>query len=152
MQVAQSTNAELLRALITHPDIYPGASDDGTPAPADLVVTVGAQQYWLIAYVEQAAAAVFFFHPSTSTTFEFHCGVLRPYRGLVGYAAGHLAVAWMRDHSVARKLICWVETDARHVYAYVRALGFGPEGLSHGSIQRQGTLKDRYLMGQNLCR
>ncbi len=147
----QTTSSDLIRSLIGHPEIYPGSADDGTPAPADLAPSIGEGLYWLVAYLGRTAAGIFFFHPNTATTFEFHAGVLCRYRGSVGYRAGHMAIAWMREHTVARKLICWVETDAAHVYAYAQALGFRQEGLSPGSIQHQGQLKDRYLMGHNLC-
>ncbi len=151
IMLMQTTDSDVIERLIGHPDIYPGSADDGTPAPADLVPTIGEGLYWLVAYLGRTTAAIFFCHPSTSTTFEFHAGVLRPYRGVIGYRAGVMAVEWMRGYTLARKLICWVETDARHVYAYAKALGFRREGVSPGSIQRRGQLKDRYLMGQSLC-
>ncbi len=153
--VAQTTSVGLIQAFLSHPDIYPDSSDDGTPAPADLAPSVGDGLYWLIAYLSKSArgksVGVFFFHRSTSTTFEFHVGILKPYRGAIGYQAGRLALEWMAQHTGVRKVICWVETDAPHVYAYVKALGFDREGKSTGSIQHQGVLKDRYLMGQILC-
>lgn len=149
--IQQTTDSDVIRALIGHPDIYPDSADDGTPAPYDMEPPIGEGCYWLVPLVEARVAGIFFIHAYNAVTYEFHVGILKGYRGRVGYQLGRTAIEWVRQHTPARKLRAWVETDARHVYAYVTALGFGKEGLSHGSTQRGGVLKDQYLMGMHLC-
>lgn len=151
LMIGQTTDRNLIRALVGHPDIYPTSRDDYTPSPGDLEPVTGEGMFWLVPRVGDDLIGIVLFHQQNGICFEFHIGILRAFRGPIGYRSGALAIAWMRAHTPARKLMCWVETEARHVYAYVTALGFGREGLAYGSVQRNGVLRDRYLMGQSLC-
>jgi hypothetical protein len=141
-----------VRNLLTHDDVWLEGGDDGTPPAEAYVPTIHDSLYYLVPSLDGVAMGIFLVTPSNSITYEWHTGILRPFRGKQAIMGCKLACLWMQENTPARKLITWVDCEARHVYLYARACGFGVEGVSHGSLLKNGQLHDQYLMGRLLCR
>lgn len=149
--VSRTWDEILVHQLLTHPDIWEESKDDGAAPVEDFLPQFPDSVYYLVPYDGKEAMGIFVLTPSNSSTWEWHTGILRKYRGKRAVIGCRLAVDWMSEHSPALKLITWVECEARHVYLFARACGFGIEGTSHGSILKGGRLRDQYLMGRLLC-
>lgn len=149
--VERTHDAELVRAILTDPDVWAGGSDDGSPDPDTFEPGFHDAIYYLVPLDDGEPMGVFLITPVNSTTFEWHTAILRVHRGRQAIAGCKLAIEWMRENSPALKLITWVEVEARHVYLYAKACGFGVEGVSHGSLMKGGRLRDQYLMGRLIC-
>lgn len=149
--VARTESPELVRELLTDPDVWAGSADDGTPPRESFVPGFHESIYYLVPYSDGEPMGVFLITPSNSTTFEWHTGILPAHRGKRAIQGCRMAVDWMAENTPALKLITWVEVEARHVYLFAKACGFGVEGLSHGSLMKDGRLRDQYLMGRLLC-
>ncbi len=149
--VERTESPDLVRELLTHPDVWAAGGDDGTPEPDSFEPGFHESIYYLVPTWDGVPMGIFMITPSNSTTFEWHTGILMPFRGKRAIRGCRMAVDWMAENTPARKLITWVDVEARHVYLYAKACGFGVEGVSHGSLLKQGRLHDQYLMGRLLC-
>jgi hypothetical protein len=151
IEVSRTSDPQLVAAILTDPDVWAEGSDDGTGSPEDFVPAFHDSVYYLVPWLGDEPMGIFIVTPSNSITFEWHTGILKEYRGKHAIAGCRMACDWMAENTTARKLITWVEVEARHVYLYAKACGFGVEGLSHGSLLKGGQLRDQYLMGRILC-
>ena len=151
IEISRTCDPGLVTELLTHEDVWDEGKDDGVGAPEDFVPGFHDSVYYLVPWVGDEPMGIFIVTPSNSITFEWHTGILKPFRGKVAIAGCRLACDWMAHNTPARKLITWVDVGARHVYLYARACGFGVEGISHGSLLKNGQLRDQYLMGRLLC-
>jgi hypothetical protein len=152
IEVARSTDAGLVAELLTHDDVWLEGGDDGTGDPEGFVPVFHESVYYLVPALDGEPMGIFMVTPSNSVTFEWHTGILKPFRGKNAILGCRLACQWMELNTPARKLITWVDVQARHVYLYAKACGFGVEGISHGSLLKSGQIHDQYLMGRLLCR
>lgn len=149
--VTRTHDATLVHELLTHPDIWDASTDDGTPPVDEFEPVMDDALFYLVPHADDLAMGIFLLLPKTSTTFEWHTGILKEYRGKHAIEAVERGVEWMRDNAGALKLITWVETDARNVYIFAKACGFNVEGTSRAAVMKHGQLKDQYLMGRVLC-
>jgi hypothetical protein len=151
IEVSRTHDPGLVAALLTDEDVWAEGSDDGTGDPEGFVPTFHESVYYLVPWLDSEPMGIFIVTPTNSITFEWHTGILKPFRGKHAIAGCRLACDWMAANTPARKLITWVEVEARHVYLYAKACGFGVEGISHASLLKDGQLRDQYLMGRILC-
>jgi len=151
IQVSRSHDPDLVAELVTDDDVWHEASDDNTGSPDNFVPVFHDSVYYLVPWLDGVPMGIFALTPVNSVTWEWHTGILRPFRGRSAIRGALLAVEWMALNTPARKLITWVDAEARHVYLYAKAGGFGIEGTSHGSLLKGGRLHDQYLMGRLLC-
>ena len=151
IQVSRSHDPELITAICTHDDVWLEGGDDGTGNRDAFVPAFHERVYYLVPWLDDSPMGVFILTPSNAVTWEWHTGILKPFRGKAAIRGCQLAVEWMALTTPARKLITWVDTEARHVYLYAKRCGFGVEGVSHGSLLKGGRLHDQYLMGRMIC-
>ena len=149
--VERTEDSDLVTAILTEPDVWAGGCDDGSGSPDHFVPSFHEAIYYLVPMDDGRPMGVFLITPSNSTTFEWHTGILPGSRGKKAVTGCRMAVEWMATNTPALKLITWVDVGARHVYLYAKACGFGVEGVSHGSLMKDGRLRDQYLMGKLLC-
>jgi RimJ/RimL family protein N-acetyltransferase len=142
MRIERATDAEVVRSIVSHPDVKPEIWDGEEDPPVPMHELV----YYLIVRRDGDAAGVIAFIPRNAIVWDAHAAVLPEHRGC-GTGAMRLAVKWMFENTPCRKVVC--EPPAFKV-AMVRVLeknGFHREGISTKSFQWHGELHDRVLMG-----
>jgi RimJ/RimL family protein N-acetyltransferase len=145
MQILRTFDPELIKAIITHPKVYPHCIDDSSPPPDEFEPYVVEQLYNLIAWDDEPAGA-FMFVPVNLITYEMHLAMLPEFWGRGREALG-LAIDWMFSHSPCKKIIGGVPAFNRLTVRLLEDMGFEQEGISPKSFQKQGIIYDRLMLG-----
>jgi RimJ/RimL family protein N-acetyltransferase len=150
IQVIRSFNEALVHELLTHDDVWAESVDDFSPSRDSFVPQLHDLVYYMVPYTELEPMGIFMLIPKNSTTYDWHTGILKKYRGKLAHEAVELTVDWVCENTIIRKLITWVDCDQKHVVRFAKDRGFAIEGCSTDSVMRDGKLKDQFLMGRTL--
>lgn len=150
MIYAVSTDEELVRSVMTHPEIYPYLGDDSR-LPADkfkpyfdkslLYVTVKEDNSGLI--------GLFLLVKHTSIKWEAHTMMLPSGRGRRAVKAYKQGIEWCRDNG-CRYLEGIIPEDNAGAIAIALLGGMEHVGTLRKSILRGGTLMDEVIVGKSL--
>ncbi len=132
--------------IVRRPEIYKTICDDGSPTAEDFVIPEG----WIcvVAYVDEPAGC-FVLHSLNSVTMECHVQILPEHRNLSA-EIGRAVIQWAKDNTEAKKLIAWIPFDCENVKCFAESMGFKVEGVSEGSIMKNGELLSQWLVGLKL--
>ena len=137
------------RYLVTHPDIWPHASDDLADINTYQPVT-GDGLYWLAVIKDGQLGGAFFVHRLNAAMYECHTCLLRGFRGATAVEAARTAVDWV-----------FANTDCESLITHVPEYNFPAKrlaekaGFTHiGTIPRgwkRGTVQNLHLLGVSRC-
>ena len=153
--IRQSTDAERIRAVLTHPRIYPHVTDDGSPAPDAYAPPLGDGIHWLEPLRDGVPMGFFLYVALNSIEFEVHTAILPEHRGIPALEAARAGLRWMVDNTPCRKVITRVPRPNRLAYRFARHVGLTDEGLDRASILKGGVLHDQLVLGiteDEICR
>lgn len=140
--------------ILRHPDIYKTICEDGAPDPEDIAIPEG----WLcvVVYLDDTKNIVplipvgcFVLHEQNGVTMNCHVQVLPDYRD-ISAEIGQAVIQWAKDNTEAKKLIAWIPFDCENVKCFAEKMGFKVEGVSEGSIMKNGELLSQWLVGLKL--
>jgi len=144
------TDAEEVNRIITHPDVYPKVSDDGssdvgsfdiTPVlEVDAVYCLG----WMVA---GAWAGMWMLKPWNMITYEAHICVLPEFRGGEAIRATGDMFRWMFRNTACRKVVAWIPKVNRQAIVFAISAGMKEEGLIKHSFLKDGNVVDQQLLG-----
>jgi hypothetical protein len=149
IEFERTTDAALIRGVITHPAVFPFMFSDGGPTAEEYEPPVIDGLWYVAARIDGALAGVFIFVPQTAVWYDAHVCVLphaRPkatelYKGVL---------AWVRANTPCRKV-----TGNIPVYnpaSLLVATGAGAKviGVNKASIMKNGRLRDQVIVGVEL--
>jgi hypothetical protein len=140
-------DAEFVRRIITHPDVYPGVTDDGS-GPAEKWNRAGEILSNPDIYaLSPNPNALFLYLPINSATTEVHTCILPDGRGREGVRAAKESIRWIFTQTDFRKIISWVPSFNRAALVFARMAGLSREGINRMSFLKDGTLFDQHLLG-----
>jgi hypothetical protein len=143
--VRLALNKEDAESIISHPDIYPCVSDDGSVPPDEFEIPEGMTA--LVVYDPKPVACVCI-HWRNTCMCELHVQVLPDARNKsVEY--GHAMLAWIWDNMPVDKLVGLVHDDRSLLYTL--KLGFKEEGESPASLKQNGRLINQTHIGMERC-
>ena len=147
MTFARTFDMELVRTIMTHPEIYPWISDDGCP-PAE---EFQPQEHSAIWYVQAMDASetlgIFVLSPQGVACWEFHTVLLPSAWGKCAVAAMKAMFEWVWTNTPCRRLITNVPVNNRRARWIARAVGLTQFGLNPGSFLKDNVLYDQMLFG-----
>ena len=143
MTLKLDLNRDDATRIITHPDIYPFVSDDGS-VPRETYV-LHEQIFPLVVYDPEPVACSIFY-PVNTCTLEIHTQTLPDARKR-SFEYGRAMLAWIWWKTDAEKIVAAIPSDNRKTLLYTLRLGFKIEGISTKSFIRNGTLLDRTYIG-----
>lgn len=149
MQIERTTDAGFVRAVLTDPAVWPLVSDDfsGAREALDPAPFVSSPAFHFLVPVQHGQRiGVFCFYPENGVTCEMHSAILPEYRG-AGCWAARSAISWMFQNTRTLKITTKVPTTDGRLFVLTLAAGFDLEGLSRGSLLRDGRLLDQHLFG-----
>jgi len=139
--IIRTFDYDLIMDIMTHPDIYPYISDDGSPSQEDFSPIQSDDIYYLI-----CEAGLFMYHPHNCITVEVHSCVLPEYRGKsVAYAKA--SVEWMFENTKYRKVITQVPSYNKRALVYAQKAGLEIEGTNRMSFMKNGKIYDQTILG-----
>jgi RimJ/RimL family protein N-acetyltransferase len=143
MKIARTHDMELVRAILSHPAIWPHISDDSVtePSPVDLDGI-----FWLLVD-DGAPAGVFLLHAHNSACYEVHTCLLPRLWGAQAAQATMLCREWMFENTPCQKLVTNVPADNLLALRFAKRCGMTQEGVNRKSFLKQGRLLDQHVLG-----
>lgn len=141
--VERSHDMATVRAILSHPAVWPHIHDDGAtePDPLDHEGLI-----WLMVSNPEPTGC-FLFHAHNSVTFEVHTCLTPALWGPKAREAARLAREWIFTNTSAQKLITHVPAYNAVALRFALHNGFVREGLNRASFLRGGELLDQHLLG-----
>ena len=130
-------------AIITHPEIYPFVTDDGSVPRETFKLPEGVMT--IVCY-DPKPVACSIFYPNNTCTLEIHTQTL-PEARRRSFVYGRAMLAWIWENTDAQKIIASIPADNRKALLYTLKLGFEIEGINRSSFLRNGKLLDQTYLG-----
>jgi len=153
IRIERTRDAELVRAIITHPRIYPYVADDFSPIAAEFdpaAAVANESVYFLAAYDDDGIVGVWMLNPINSICYEVHTCVLPAHWGEKTREVVKEAARWMFANTPCRKVVTHVPSYNRLAHKLAVDAGMQPEGCNRKSWLKNGILHDQYVLG--LCK
>jgi RimJ/RimL family protein N-acetyltransferase len=143
---------EVIRAVFTHPDIWPALCDDGCDDPEAFEVMDSPMVRYLGPTLDGELMGVLMLVQQNAVTWELHTALLPSSRGkFTGQVFNALCAHLGRSIPAARYLRTWVPACNRPAMVAARRVGFKEVGKELGAFLRGGVLHDFHLFGVTLC-
>lgn len=152
--VERTFDYETIKRIVTHPQVYPFLSDDGSPPASEWQPTESETVYYVAASNHRGVVGVLIFTPHNSICYEGHSALLPSVWGH-GPEIGKLAMRWMFENSPCRRLIGNAPSFNPRVLAYAKRSGMQPFGVNQKSFLKDGILYDQVVLGaskEDVCR
>ena len=146
MKIRISDDAEEIRGILTHPDIYAVISSDLAPPAQHYIVDMN-EKVFLVGYVDEKPIGVMIFYPCGDVACWCHIQVLPEYRKEHAFAFGKMAVQWAWDSLAIAKLVAQIPAIYPNVIRFAEMHDFEIEGINKRSYLKDGQLIDQYYLG-----
>ncbi len=136
--------------IMTHPDVYPKISDDGSPEVGRFDATPLLECdaiYFLGWTVAGAWAGMWLLKPWNTITYEVHTSVLPDFRGAEAIRVAGDVGRWMFHNTPCRKVVTLIPEGNRPALAFALSAGMKKEGLVKRSFLKGGKVVDQQLLG-----
>lgn len=143
--VARCYDCDVVRAILTHPDIYDRIAEDGTPLREDFIPSMIGAAY-VVGIVGAEPIGIVMYHPINVITWECHVQVLPEYRAEFAKEFAQKAIQWAWDMGV-QKLVAQIPFLYPNVRDFGLNVGFEVEGINRKSYLKNGQLHDQWYMG-----
>lgn len=147
----RSFDYELIRKVMTHPQIYPHISDDASP-PAAEYRPIESDAIWYVSatYITPSCEdhlGFWVFHPHNSICWEVHTVLLPIAWGATGQEAARKLPAWMWENTSCRRIITTIPTTNRLALHFAIKAGMKLYGVNEASYLKNGVLCDQFCLG-----
>jgi RimJ/RimL family protein N-acetyltransferase len=147
IEVFRSRDYRAIRALCTHPSIFPLIADDFHPDPTAWKPPENEQIVYLLARDQQGPFGFGIFHPLNLACWNAHFGFLpRSYGGDARMSFKRM-LAWMWKNTTARKVVGEISRDNTLAIRFARSVGCEIYGMNKKSLLRDGVLRDQVCLG-----
>jgi RimJ/RimL family protein N-acetyltransferase len=137
----------LVRAILTHPAIWPWIGDDFAP-PIDQWQPVEDERIWYVVARERGGLlGLFLFLPQSAVCWECHVSMLPEAWGGGALRAGREVIPWLAAHTGCRRLVAQIAASNPRAIRYAEACGFTRFGINSKSFMKSGKLEDQVLLG-----
>ena len=143
--VQRTNDADIVRAVMTHPDMWATVAEDGHDPDDYTPDMTGA--CWLVMRDGDTLIALYSLDQINAVTLEIHAQVLPKHRKEYSRATGKAALQWIVEHTDCQKVIAWVPALYPNVRDFTVSQGFQIEGVSRKSYLKNGELHDLTLLG-----
>lgn len=146
-QFERTHDMDVVRRIITHPQVYPYITDDGCP-PADQFVPVDAPALWyLLVRRGEEILGLFLLHPLNSTCYEVHTCLLPSCWGPDAVEVAREARQWVWENMPAKRVVTNVPENNPLALRFALKAGFRAYGTNPASIEVGGRLYAQHLLG-----
>ena len=145
----RTRDAALVRAVLTHPKIWPHVTDDDSPAAADFVPVVTEAVWYITASADGdwRLLALFPCEVRNTVWWEIHAAVLPEAWGEPATAALRGLCEWIWRETLCERITASIPRYNRLALAYARRAGMVEYGINPRSIRKHGALHDQVLVG-----
>lgn len=143
--IERTYDYELVRSILTHPEVFPGIHDDSAGDREDYYPPPCHEAVYLT-----NGAVLFLIHRWNAAMWQAHMAALPGHRGAEVIRAGKEGLAWM-ERGGARKVIGLIPAYMKHSIRTAIAIGFKREGVIKRAFLRDDALHDLVITGVELC-
>lgn len=147
ISLTRTTDAAWVKRVLTHPDIYPNSSDDGSPSPDEFKPEVHSAVIWLEVTINRKRAGIWALVPSNSFCYEIHTALLPWCRGRLALNAAQELLRWVWENTKAVRVWTTVPVFNRPAMLFTRMSGLTEFGRNPMSFKKDGVLYDQVLLG-----
>ena len=147
MRISRTFDYELVRALMTHPRVYPWLADDGSPPPEEYEPPESDLLYYLLVE-EDGPVGVFLFVPENAATVHVHT-CLTPAIWGRSIEATEAARRWIFENTQFQRITTTIPEDNRLAARLAVRSGMKEYGRNPKSYLKGGVLLDQVLYGMN---
>lgn len=138
-------DAELIRSILTHPDIYPFITDDGCPSASEFTPII----HESVIYLYEPDTAIFAFIPDNHSTCSVHTNVLPEARGRRAVTAAREAAEWIWSNTQYRRINTVIREDRKNVIRFAEICGMKKYGHCPDSFVKDGIVYGQVLLGMS---
>lgn len=149
IQIERTEDAEMIRAIMTHPRIYPSVADDFFPAPADFKPPIGPGIVYLMAWENGEPLGLFLGFHENAVEMRIHHFILPTAWGKPGQEAARLALEWVWANTAVQKVTGKTPKWNKLALRFARRMGMQTIGNDRNSIQKGGRLWDQIIFGMS---
>ncbi len=147
--ISRTFDMHTVRAILTHPSIWPHIIDDGTPGIEDFEPCVSDAIYYLAVHKDGALVGIFMCIPENCITLDVHTNLLPSCRGALAVEAATRALQWVRENTSFTRIVTKVPDNNPLALRLAERVGFTRYGHNPDSFMQNGVLMGQTLLG--LC-
>lgn len=148
VEVRRLLDESLIRDTITHPKVYPMASDDSSPAPEDYKTTFSPYVTYLGCYDDDCRyVGLFMLIKRNAAVVELHTFLLPKAWGPKAKACASAAAKWIWENTKFTRVVTFVPDFNRLAIKFAESGGMTQYGLNPQSWLKNGKVFDTVLMG-----
>ena len=141
-------NYDIVRRVMTHPQIWPFISDDGSPAHQDYRPAEGEHIWYVLAWDHgEELLGLWMFHPQNAVCWEVHTCLLPCAWGERAYIAARALPEWIWQHTPCRRIVTNVPSSNRLALRFALRAGMSIYGCNKASYLKNGRLCDQLCLG-----
>lgn len=145
--ISRTFDGELVRQVMTHPQIWPHISDDGTAPveewrPADPTAVL-----YMVARDGEEVLGLWMLLPQNSITWEIHTCLLPNAWGPRARQAAKMMAEWIWANTPCRRLVTTVPEPNQLAKRFAVRAGMQEYGRNPASFLKNGVLHDQVLLG-----
>ena len=138
---------ELVRAVLSHPRIFPHIGDDYAGPRESFTPNSDYRIWWVEANNDGELLGLFMFLPRSTVLWEMHVSLLPGAWGPPGLRAGRQVIPWVWENTTCRRLIGEVPRSNTLAIRWAEACGFTRFGVNPRAFMKRGVLEDLVLLG-----
>lgn len=142
----RTQDLELVRSILTHPELYDWMGDDFTPERPYFEPNPDPRIWYLLCFDGEELLGLLMFVPQSHVLWDVHCSLLPSARGKTAEAARG-AFRWMFALTHCRRIVAAVPRFNRPAAALCRIAGLKLYGVNPKAFLRRGSLHDLLLYG-----
>jgi RimJ/RimL family protein N-acetyltransferase len=132
---------------MTHPQIWPHISDDGSPPAKDWRPPEGEHIWYVTAWDDDELLGLWMFHPQNAVCWEVHTCLLPTAWGEQAIAAARALPEWIWKHTPCRRIVTNVPSSNRLALRFAIRAGMKIYGVNRESYLKGGKLCDQVCLG-----
>lgn len=144
--IVRCFDPSVIKAIFTHPSIWPHISDDGCDIK-NFEPVLHDSVYYLVPTLTGVSCGAFMYVPQNSIMYEVHSCVLPEHRGPLAIEFAKESLKWMVMNTNCQKVITHVPENNRLALAFAKRAGMQLEGINRKSYQKAGAIIDQFVLG-----
>lgn len=145
IRIEPTNNMDTVKMVITHPQIYPYVTDDGSPPVEEYEPSANAAH--LLVWCGSDLLGLFVLVPQNSVTVEVHTCLMPIARGERAAAAAKELIRWVWSNTTFKRLVTNVPGYNRLALRFALAAGMTKYGTNTRSYMKNGVLWDQIMLG-----
>jgi RimJ/RimL family protein N-acetyltransferase len=146
ISLALSTDLTTIRAILTHPRLWPSISDDFSGSPEDFQPFSNEAIFYVLVSSGDKPIGVWMFVKQSPTWHEIHVAFLPKAWGVKANQAARMLAPWVWANTTAQCISARIPAYNRAAIAFARRSGMGLTGKLPKSFQKNGGIVDQVLL------